>query len=30
MDAHTLTLFLFPIGALVLGLGTVWLTRRAH
>ncbi|WP_274534705.1 MULTISPECIES: hypothetical protein [unclassified Methylobacterium] len=30
MDAHTLTLLLFPLGALALGLGTLWFARRAH
>lgn len=30
MDANTLTMLLFPIGALLLGLGTLWLSRRAH
>lgn len=30
MDIHTLTLLLYPLGALLLGLGTVWLARRAH
>ena len=30
MDIHTLTLLLFPLGALALGLGTLWLARRAH
>ena len=30
MDAHTLTLLLFPLGARALGLGTLWFARRAH
>lgn len=28
MDAHTLTLLLFPCGALALDLGTLWPARR--
>ena len=28
MDAHTLTLLLFPLGALALELGTLCLARR--
>jgi hypothetical protein len=30
MDIPTLTLLLFPLGALALGLVTLWLARRAH
>ena len=30
MDAHTLTLLLFPLGARALGLGTFWFARCAH
>ncbi len=29
MDAQTLTMLLFPIGALIVGLGTLWISRRA-
>ena len=30
MDAHTLLMLAFPIGTLLLGLGTLLLVRRAH
>lgn len=30
MDAHTLLMLAFPVGTLLLGLGTLLLVRRAH
>lgn len=29
MDPHALSLFLFPLAALAVGLGTLWFARRA-
>lgn len=29
MDPNTLSLFVFPLAALVVGLGTIWFAKRA-